>query len=370
MSKGYLFESEGNEAIYIPEGISPRNPDGSFTQELKDYVEEQRQTGGELGAITATRIPESLDTASTARIEEERELAAPPTEPVSASVAARNINRDSLAAVVEEIPEVGIPPVGGRKDIARTMARVTERSGEFLVDVKDLTKEVLNIALDDRSVQKIDGEWTNRDVFEPTTLEEKKIVGRIASQKTAELYARMFRVPVESLYDEETGEMRPSETLVGYGVDIAAYFTAYGILNRTKSIEAIKSPLLQEIVKASILDSVLFDATDGNSATAIESFFVDPVTGEEPSWAKEAIRFLSTDPDNSKAVARFKQVAVDSVILGSVFDVIGMAATRRAARERFNKSAEDLTDEERAEILVDGMQESREQIARRNTRDG
>ena len=124
MSKGYLFESEGNEAIYIPEGISPRNPDGSFTQELKDYVEEQRQTGGELGAITATRIPESLDTASTARIEEERELAAPPTEPVSASAAARNINRDSLAAVVEEIPKM---PVGGRKDIARTMARVTER---------------------------------------------------------------------------------------------------------------------------------------------------------------------------------------------------------------------------------------------------
>jgi hypothetical protein len=371
MSKGYLFESEGNEAIYIPEGISPRNPDGSFTQELKDYVEEQRQTGGELGAITATRIPESLDTASAARIAEERELAAPPpTEPVSASVAARNINRDSLAAVVEEIPQIGIPPVGGRKDIARTMARVTERSGEFLVDVKDLTKEVLNIALDDRSVQKIDGEWTNRDVFEPTTLEEKKIAGRIASQKTAELYARMFRVPVESLYDEETGEMRPSETLVGYGVDIAAFFTAYGILNRTKSIEAIKSPLLQEIVKASILDSVLFDATDGNSATAIESFFVDPVTGEEPSWAKEAIRFLSTDPDDSKAVARFKQVAVDSVILGSVFDTIGMAATRRTARERFNKSAEDLTDEERAEILVDGMQEAREQIAIRNTRDG
>ena len=88
------------------------------------------------------------------------------------------------------------------------------------------------------------------------------------------------------------------------------------------SIKNISNPFVREIVKDATLSTVLFNPDDGNFASMFEEWAFDPETGTPPTWYQAAVGWIG-DPGDSRAEARFKQIAVDTITIGGLMEVLG-----------------------------------------------
>ena len=333
--KGFMYQSAvDNKEFYVPSSITTYNEDGTFTQELKDFVAAERETGKGIGSTTVTP----------SRFVQPPDSVMGYTPPSAASI-------DAALGRVEAESNVPVDPnrPSTREAIVRSVAGSGVVMGETLIDIKEGSKFVINQATNNRS---------GVDLLDYVSPTERASDRARATEKTARFAAAMTGVDLESIYDSETGEMKSSETMVGYATDIALFFNAYGHLSKLKSIKNIQNPIAREVAIVGVMENFLVDPEEGNIATALEEGFIDPESNKPHSWAAKAVEFLSIDSDDPKHMKRLK-MQVDTIGLGVLFEVVGNQFVRRLGREKFDAKAEDLTNDQRVEILTDGLEEAR-----------
>ena len=333
--KGFMYQSDvDNKEFYVPSSITTYNEDGTFTQELKDFVAAERETGKGIGSTTVTpsRFVQPPDSV----------MGYTPPSAASIDAALGRVEEERNAPVDPNRPSTGAA-------IVRSVAKTGVTIGETLIDIKEAGKFVINQATNDRS---------GVDLLDYVSPTERASDRARATEKTARFAAAMTGVDLENIYDSETGEMKSSETLAGYATDISLFFNAYGHLSKLKSIKNIKNPIAREVAIAGMMENFLVDPEEGNVATALEEAFIDPESNEPHSWAAKAVEFLSIDSDDPKHMKRLK-MQVDTIGLAALFEVVGNQAVRRLGREKFDAKAEDLTNDQRVEILTDNLEEAR-----------
>ena len=349
----------GNDGYHIkvPIEIPMRDSAGNFTEEFRNYVTDQREIGNVISneAISITdRTRENIAARAEATVDSydanlqslwdkpvwPERLPEPETEP-EPDLSPADIYASGL------LPELDLESEEENRETARlqVIRSITETGvtmGETLVDIAS--------AIDPTD------SWFGK------TPEEREQRRREAARRTADWSSKIFswvtEMDTEDLFDPETGEVRAGEGLAGIGTDLAMMINAYSHLSKMKIFNKIPNSIGREVTKAAILENFMINPEEGNFATMLEDIFIDP-EGRSLNWAQSAIEFLSTDPDDPRHIARLK-MQVDAVALGILFELGGEMAIRTMARRKHNVKAEDLTEEQKVDILVDQLEEARE----------
>ena len=370
MAERFIYTGNDNRPIEVPASanITPYNEDGTFTQELKDFIALQREQGNYLDSSTTiiTRptqrdapdsiMPGVVPSKSQAQryrrsqeeIDIENKILADQQRSERLSEASDVYAAGLNLPEVEEAEETEEKETSTYTEVAKSITRAGVNTGQALVDVASII---------DR-----DGDWFGR------TPEEREQRRREAARRTTTLASKGFSfgwlpdVEMEDLYDPDTGKVVPAEGFTGLATDLGLMISGYGALGKINAIKNIKSPIVREVTKAFVLENALFDPEDGNLATVLEEVFVDSESGKSLNWAQQAIEFLSTDPDDSRATARLKQ-QIDTIGLGVAFELMGNSFFRKKGYEMYDTRAENLTNEQRVNIVVSELDEARQLAA-------
>ena len=359
-----LYTGNDGVSVSVPTEIPMRNEDGEFTDEFKNYVLEQRATGNTIKGQVLTTITPREPSAYLGRAANRNIQLGDYTDMEIGYVGSDEVPEEEKPITTFSDAEGNIYPIEFindpdraeeervvlptiRESVARSTARLSQRTGEALADVTEV------------GMWGVEKYLQTDDYALRLTPEESEKARRESAKKSAELWARAFKVPISSIYDEETGQVKSSETLTGYSLDILNFFSAYGALGRMSSIKNISNPFVREIVKDAALSTVLFNPEDGNFLSMFEEWAFDPETGTPPTWYQAAIGWLG-DPGDSRAEARFKQVTVDTITIGGLMEVLGRGYTMMRAKNQFNKPVNQLTPEEMTELLATELREAGE----------
>ena len=370
MAERFIYTGNDDRPIEVPASadITPYNEDGTFTQELKDFIALQREQGNYLSsATTSITRPTQRDTPdsimagvvpsksqaeryrrSQQEIDIENKILADQRKSERLSEASDTYAAGLNLPEAEEAEEAEEKETSTYTEIAKSITRAGVNTGQALSDIASII---------DR-----DGDWFGR------TPEEREQRRREATRRTAKAASKGFSfgwlpdVEMEDLYDSDTGKIKNAEGFTGLATDLGLMLTGYGALGKINAIKNIKSPMVREVTKAFVLENAMFDPEDGNLATVLEEVFVDSESGKSLNWAQQAIEYLSTDPDDSRATARLKQ-QIDTVGLGVAFEVMGNAFFRKKGYEMFDTRAENLTNEQRVDIVVNELREARQLAA-------
>ena len=371
MAERFIYRGNDDRPIEVPASadITPYNEDGTATQELKDYIALQRKEGNYLDSATTiiTRptqrdtpdsimsgvVPNKSEAARMRQSQRERDID-------------NQIKKDTLFE--QRIAEASDIYGRGIVDLPEDPEEIKLKKDDaaYTQFVRGVTKAGVNAGqtlVDLVSIIDRDGDWFG------VTPEEREIRRRAAAKKTATAAAKGFSfgwlpdVEMENLYNPETGKTIPAEGFTGLTTNLGLALTGYGALGKINAIKNISSPLVREITKAFVLENLMIDPEEGNIATILEETFVDSKSGKSLNWAQEAIQFLSYDGErDSRRMARLKQ-QIDTLALGTAFEVMGNAFFRKAAYKKFDTRAEDLTNEQRVDVLVSELEEARQLAA-------
>ena len=330
--------SDGFKVSDIPMNIANDGP------RLVDYITEQR-------VVNQRRLPPSNIPTM---------YALPPEEPPVDTGEGYTIpaprqysQRDAPLPSNEDQPSLGV-------EAARTFLRAGVGTGQAMQEITEagrfITKQILP--------------WQDKDesAWFGATEEEKIKIQREATRRTAQLTANSIPgIEIEDLYNEETGKIREAETLAGMGLELGTYMTGWSKIFNSNAVRGIGSRFLQYVIPTAIMDATIFDPavevdeegqeTGGNIFT-----FLDTYAGDVPALGA-ITEFLSTDPDDSRAMQRMKQLSSDAIIFGGVLDILGDRLLGLKAIETYNKPFNSLNPNQQREVAMDGLEEARALLA-------
>tara|TARA_Y100000992_G_scaffold301875_1_gene273968 strand:- start:1368 stop:6344 length:4977 start_codon:yes stop_codon:yes gene_type:complete len=367
MAERFIYTGNDDRPIEVPASanITPYNEDGTFTQELKDFIALQREQGNYLDSSTTiiTRptqrdAPDSIMPGVVpSKSQAERYRRSQEEIDIENKILADQQRSERLSEASDiyaaglnlpEAEEAEEKETSTYTEIAKSITKAGVNTGQALADVASII---------DR-----DGDWFGR------TPEEREQRRREATRRTAKAASKGFSfgwlpdVEMEDLYDPDTGKVVPAEGFTGLATDFGLMLSGYGALGKINAIKNIKSPIVREVTKAFVLENALFNPEDGNLFTLLEEVFVNPESGKSLNWAQQAIEYLSTDPDDSRATARLKQ-QIDVVGLGVAFELLGNSFFRKKGYEMYDTRAENLTNEQRVNIVASELDEARQLAA-------
>tara|TARA_R110002033_G_scaffold56707_5_gene105697 strand:+ start:6127 stop:10917 length:4791 start_codon:yes stop_codon:yes gene_type:complete len=191
-------------------------------------------------------------------------------------------------------------------------------------------------------------------------LESPELAAAI-TERAAEPIARVINEDVRTLYDSETGRIFPMDTAPGTVAEIGTYM--YGGVKIFKNLPDLlsKSKVWRNNFFKSTASGIGIDQLltnpDYNVSNAVEE-----ALGEEASREWNNYLFLAADKDDSESVKRLKLIG-EGALVGALIDVIGGANTfRRYIRNKFNKTPQELTKEDKGTLLVEYLEEQKNVI--------
>ena len=181
--------------------------------------------------------------------------------------------------------------------------------------------------------------------------EEREILQKFSGQIGASLATQ----GQPDLLDPETGKVKETTTTVGKIAEIAPYLAVGSKVAGARAIQ--QAPKLVQGALAGLFTDQLLADEDENLFNFLEEEFPESTIGDISAY-------LATNEDDSEVEKRLKLVG-EGLALGALVD-LSIAGGKGAidiyskARSMFNKNAKDLTPEERGEVFVDYLKDSKE----------
>lgn len=257
----------------------------------------------------------------------------------------------STGKVITQVPD----DVTNEEVEAQYVRKRVERPEPELEEVKDTPVEREGVGFDFRKVlarTQANVLGTGIDVlssFAPK--EEREIIQKFSGQMGAALATQ----GQPDLLDPETGKVKATTTVAGNIAEVVPYLAVGSRVATTKAI-AQTPRIVQGALSGMFTDQLLADE-DENLFNFLEEEFPE-------STVADISAYLATNEDDSEAEKRLKLVG-EGLALGALVD-ISIAGGKGAiniyskARSMFNKNAKDLTPEERGEVFVDYLKDSKE----------
>ena len=161
--EGFRYTARNGKEFYVPANlnISPYNEDGSVSQELRNYIQNQSEENKDIPAMTISRARGPQYTLENEYYSEENKLQ-------------------------RQILEDENPTAPVITSIVREIANITETTGRGLESLTRLNVDPSSFAPESAFLFPTD---KSRELPETLTLEERERANAEASRKTAELYA-------------------------------------------------------------------------------------------------------------------------------------------------------------------------------------
>ena len=181
--------------------------------------------------------------------------------------------------------------------------------------------------------------------------EERKAIQQMSGQIGTALATQ----GQEDLVDPETGRIREATTTVGKIAEVAAFLAVGSRVAGARAIQ--QAPRLAQGALSGLFTDQLLADEDENLFNFLEETFPESTVGDISAY-------LATNEDDSEVEKRLKLVG-EGLALGALVDLSvaggkGAAGIYSKARSMFNKNAKNLTPEERGEVFVDYLKDSKE----------
>ena len=181
--------------------------------------------------------------------------------------------------------------------------------------------------------------------------EERKAIQQMSGQIGTALATQ----GQEDLVDPETGRIREATTVPGQIAEIAPYLAVGSRVAGARAIQ--QAPRLAQGALSGLFTYQLLADEDENLFNFLEETFPESTVGDISAY-------LATNEDDSEVEKRLKLVG-EGLALGALVDLSvaggkGAAGIYSKARSMFNKNAKNLTPEERGEVFVDYLKDSKE----------
>ena len=158
---------------------------------------------------------------------------------------------------------------------------------------------------------------------------------------------------VEDVIDAQ-GNVQPTETLAGAGLEIAPYVVGGTAIAGSKLL-ANTPRIAQGVLSGVAIDQLLYTGENALANTLSESELF-----EAESMAQSLVEYLSIDEDDTALEERTKLLA-EGVALGVGAEAImGTAKLVSKARQLFNKSPNQLSRSEEAEVVAGYLKDARQ----------
>ena len=182
------------------------------------------------------------------------------------------------------------------------------------------------------------------------------------AEETAKPIARAIDEDVRTLYDFETGRIFPMDTAVGTAAEVGTYLV--GGVGAYKNLPSLlsSSPRWVDNFYKSTASGVIVDQLLTNPDQNLSTVVKDAL-GEEASKEFNNYLVLATDADDSESIKRLKLIG-EGAMLGAIIDVVmggvgGANQFRKFIKNKFNKTPEQLTKEDKGTLLVDYAKEQK-----------
>jgi len=158
---------------------------------------------------------------------------------------------------------------------------------------------------------------------------------------------------VEDVIDAQ-GNVQPTETLAGTGLEIAPYVVGGTAIAGSKLL-ANTPRIVQGVLSGVAIDQLLYTGENALANTLSESELF-----EAESMAQSLVEYLSVDKDDTALEERTKLLA-EGVALGVGAEAImGTAKLVSKARQLFNKSPNQLSRSEEAEVVAGYLKDAKQ----------
>jgi len=181
--------------------------------------------------------------------------------------------------------------------------------------------------------------------------EHREIIQKFSGQMGAALATQ----GQPDLLDPETGKVRGSTTVTGQIAEVVPYLA---VGSKAAGIKAIaQTPRIVQGALSGMLTDQLLGDEDENLFNFLEEAFPETTVADISAY-------LATDETDSEVEKRLKLVG-EGLALGALVDMAvaggkGAVDIYSKARSMFNKNAKNLSPEERGEVFVDYLKDSRE----------
>ncbi len=177
---------------------------------------------------------------------------------------------------------------------------------------------------------------------------------RLATQTFVNAFAPLIPgLDVEDVIDAQ-GNVQPTETLAGTGLEIAPYVVGGTAIAGSKLL-ANTPRIAQGVLSGVAIDQLLYTGENALANTLSESELF-----EAESMAQSLVEYLSIDEDDTALEERTKLLA-EGVALGVGAEAImGTAKLVSKARQLFNKSPNQLSRSEEAEVVAGYLKDARQ----------
>jgi hypothetical protein len=154
----------------------------------------------------------------------------------------------------------------------------------------------------------------------------------------------------EKLFDEE-GKLEDTKTMTGAAASIVPYIAGGTAAVGAKVISKAPS-IIKSLGAGVVVDQVLADPKENLFNLAADYF--------EEGTLNDIASYLAVDEADSAVTARIKLVA-EGLTLGGLAELLGgTLSVANKARKKFKKSYQNITDEEKGELVVDYLEEAKE----------
>ena len=182
------------------------------------------------------------------------------------------------------------------------------------------------------------------------------------AEETAKPIARAIDEDVRTIYDSETGRIFPMDTAVGTAAEVGTYFV--GGIGAYKNLPSLlsSSPRWADNFYKGTASGVIVDQLLTNPDQNVSTLVKDAL-GEEASKEFNNYLVFATDADDSESIKRLKLIG-EGAMLGAIIDVVmggvgGANQFRKFIKNKFNKTPEQLTKEDKGTLLVDYAKEQK-----------
>ena len=197
--------------------------------------------------------------------------------------------------------------------------------------------------------------------------EVSEVITSELARTSAEPIAKAMNVDVNTIFDSDTGRIFPMDTTVGTLAEVGTYLAGgIGVYKNLPDLfiksKAWRNNFLKGTGSGAIIDQLLTNP-DENISNVIEH-----ALGEEAAREWNTYLFLSADREDSESMKRLKLLG-EGALIGGLIDVVGGANKfRKLVRDKFNKTPQELSKEDKGELFVDFLEEQKKSIT--ETKDG
>ncbi len=180
-------------------------------------------------------------------------------------------------------------------------------------------------------------------------------MGETLRKSSGQIGASLAAKGQTELIDPETGKIRETTTTLGGVAEVVPYLVVGSRIAGAKAIQ--QAPRLVQGALAGVFTDQLLADEDENLFNFLEETFPESTIGDISGY-------LATNEDDSEVEKRLKLIG-EGLALGALVDLSiaggkGAVDIYSKARSMFNKNAKDLTPEERGEVFVDYLKDSKE----------